>query len=47
MELAATVHNLFDTKYRDPGSEEHRQDSIVQVGRSVRVKLTYRFPSVR
>jgi outer membrane receptor for ferrienterochelin and colicins len=47
MELAASVHNLLGSKYRDPGSEEHRQDSIVQIGRTVRFKLTYKFPSVR
>jgi iron complex outermembrane receptor protein len=41
--FAATVHNLFDSRYEDPGSEEHRQDRITQIGRSVRVKLTYRF----
>jgi iron complex outermembrane receptor protein len=47
IELAASVFNLFDNKYSDPGSEEHRQDSIVQIGRTVRVKLTYKFPHVR
>ena len=30
-------------QYCDPGSEEHRQDTIVQNGRTFRVKLTYRF----
>ena len=47
LELAASVHNLFDNRYADPGSEEHRQDSIVQVGRAVRIRLTYKFPSTR
>jgi iron complex outermembrane receptor protein len=47
IELAASVFNLFDNRYSDPGSEEHRQDSIVQIGRTVRVKLTYKFPRVR
>ena len=44
LELAASVHNLFDNEYADPGSEEHRQDSIVQIGRAVRVKLTVSVP---
>ncbi len=43
--LSASVYNLFDRQYGDPGSEEHRQDAIVQNGRSVRVKLSYRFAS--
>lgn len=43
LELSASVYNLFDRQYGDPGSEEHRQDAIVQNGRSIRVKLAYRF----
>jgi iron complex outermembrane receptor protein len=35
------MYNLTNTTYSDPGSEEHRQDSIVQDGRTFRVKLTY------
>jgi iron complex outermembrane receptor protein len=41
LELSASMYNLTNTTYSDPGSEEHRQDSIVQDGRTFRVKLTY------
>jgi iron complex outermembrane receptor protein len=41
--LSASVYNLLDTRYRDPGAQEHVQDGIEQDGRSVRVKLTYRY----
>jgi iron complex outermembrane receptor protein len=44
VQLAASVFNLFDTVYADPASEEHRQDSIAQNGRSVRVTLTVGLP---
>jgi outer membrane receptor for ferrienterochelin and colicins len=43
LEISASVYNLFDTRYGDPGGEEHRQDVIPQDGRSFRVKLTYGF----
>jgi len=43
LEISGSVYNLFDKKYRDPGSGEHRQDSIEQDGRSFRCKLTYTF----
>jgi outer membrane receptor for ferrienterochelin and colicins len=42
--LSASLYNLFDREYDDPGSEEHRQDAILQQGRTLRVKLTYRLP---
>lgn len=41
--LSATVYNLFNASYADPGSEEHRQDALRQYGRSFRVNLTVRF----
>ena len=44
LELSASIFNVFNNQYSDPGSEEHRQDAIVQPGRTLRVKLTYRFP---
>jgi len=37
------AYNLFDHKYADPAGEEHRQNSIEQNGRNVRLKLTYHF----
>ena len=41
--LSLSAYNLFNTKYDDPGAEEHRQDVIRQDGRSLRLKLTYSF----
>jgi iron complex outermembrane receptor protein len=43
LEISASVYNLFDTRYGDPGAEEHRQDVIPQDGRSFRLKITYEF----
>lgn len=43
MELSASVYNLFDRAYADPGSTEHAQDAIMQDGRSFRLKLAYAF----
>jgi outer membrane receptor for ferrienterochelin and colicins len=43
LEFSASVYNLFDTKFHDPGSGEHIQDEIEQDGIGFRVKLTYRF----
>jgi iron complex outermembrane receptor protein len=43
MRFSASIYNLFDEKYSDPGSAEHLQDSIEQDGRSFRFKLTYTF----
>ena len=44
LEIVASLYNVFDHTYTDPGSEEHRQDAILQYGRSFRVKLTFRIP---
>lgn len=43
LEISATVYNMFDRKYGDPASNEFRQDTIPQDGRSFRVKFTYHF----
>jgi iron complex outermembrane receptor protein len=43
LEISASVYNVFDQRYGDPGSEEHMQDLIEQDGRTFRVKLTYSF----
>jgi outer membrane receptor for ferrienterochelin and colicins len=43
-ELSAGLYNLFDKRYADPGSVEHRQNSLEQDGRTFRVKLVYRIP---
>jgi iron complex outermembrane receptor protein len=43
LEFSGGVYNLFDTRYSDPSSRFHLQDTIEQDGRSFRLKLTYRF----
>jgi len=45
LDLSASIYNLFDYRYGDPGGtiREHVQDVIPQDGRTFRVKLTYRF----
>ncbi|HKX30237.1 MAG TPA: TonB-dependent receptor [Blastocatellia bacterium] len=45
LNFSFSVYNLFDQRYGDPGAEEHRQDTIEQNGRNMRLKLTYRFNS--
>lgn len=42
-ELSASVYNLFDQRYADPGSEEHTQDLIPQDGRTFRFTITRHF----
>jgi outer membrane receptor for ferrienterochelin and colicins len=42
-ELSASLYNLFDQRYYDPGSSEHVQDALEQDGRQFRVKLDYWF----
>ena len=44
LDLSASLYNLFGTRYSDPASEEFRQDSIPQDGRTARVWLTITFP---
>ena len=41
-ELVGTIRNLFDVQYADPASDAHRQDSIPQNGRTVRVGLQWK-----
>jgi outer membrane receptor protein involved in Fe transport len=43
LEASASVYNVFDARYSDPGSEEHLQDAIRQDGRSFTVALGWRF----
>jgi len=43
VELSSSLHNLFDERYGDPGSGEHRQDIIEQDGRTFWLKLKYAF----
>ena len=42
-EVSLGVYNLFDRAYADPAAPEHRQRSIPQDGRSVRVRLAHAF----
>ncbi len=41
--LALSVNNLFDRRYSDPASNEHRQTAIAQDGRSARLNLAHVF----
>lgn len=43
MEASLSFSNLFDQRYGDPGSDEHRQAIIEQDGRTFWVKLKYGF----
>jgi iron complex outermembrane receptor protein len=43
LDLSASVYNVFNKKYFDPGRPEDVQDSIQQDGRNFRIKLTGRF----
>ncbi|MBI5710912.1 MAG: TonB-dependent receptor [Candidatus Eisenbacteria bacterium] len=42
LEASLGVYNVFDTRYADPGGEEHVQDLIPQDGRSWRARLRWR-----
>jgi iron complex outermembrane receptor protein len=44
-ELTGGVRNLFDTKYSDPVSEQHLQESVEQNGRTARIGLTWKLPA--
>jgi outer membrane receptor protein involved in Fe transport len=41
--LSASVYNLFDERYADPGPPEIAQDLLFQDGRNVRLELSLRF----
>lgn len=43
LEVSASIYNLFDTRYNNPGTTAHLQDMLPQDGRSFRVKATYKF----
>ena len=42
-DLSFSIHNLFGRRYADPASFEIRGNSLLQDGRSLRVKLMHRF----
>jgi len=43
LDLAASVFNVLDKRYFDPGRPEDPEDAIQQDGRSFRIKITGRF----
>jgi outer membrane receptor for ferrienterochelin and colicins len=43
LDIAASVFNILDKKYFDPGRPEDPEDAIQQDGRSFRIKITGRF----
>ncbi|MBI1823553.1 MAG: TonB-dependent receptor [Nitrospirae bacterium] len=43
LDLSASIYNLFDKPYDDPGRPEHLQDMIQQNGINYRIKVTYQF----
>ncbi|GIZ53265.1 TonB-dependent receptor plug domain-containing protein [Noviherbaspirillum aridicola] len=43
LDVSASLYNLFDRRWSDPGGGEHRQDALRQNGRSVRLKMEYAF----
>lgn len=43
LELSVSAYNLFDTRHGYPGAIDHLQDVLMQPGRTVRIKATYRF----
>jgi iron complex outermembrane receptor protein len=43
LELSASVYNLLDRHYADPGGEELAQELVVQDGRVVRFGARYQF----
>ena len=43
LDLAASVYNILDKKYFDPGRPEDPENAIQQDGRNFRIKITVRF----
>jgi len=43
LELSAGVYNLLDSRYRTPVGADYVPESVEQIGRTFRVKVTYRF----
>jgi iron complex outermembrane receptor protein len=43
LSLSASIYNVFDKRYSDPGGNEHRQDSLMRDGRSFRIRIGYEF----
>jgi iron complex outermembrane receptor protein len=43
LDVAASIYNVLDKKYFDPGRPEDPEDAIQQDGRSLRIKIIARF----
>jgi outer membrane receptor for ferrienterochelin and colicins len=43
LDLSASVYNVFDKRFYDPGAQQHVQDAIQQDGRAFRAKLVWTF----
>jgi iron complex outermembrane receptor protein len=43
LEVSLGLYNLFDTRYEHPGSDINWQDALEQDGRSIQVRLRFRF----
>ena len=43
LDLSASVYNVFDKRFYDPGAQQHIQDGIEQDGRAFRAKLVWTF----
>ena len=43
LELSASVYNIFDRQYYNPGGPEHAWAVMPQIGRQLMFKATYRF----
>lgn len=43
LEVSASIYNLFDKQYGNPGSSEHLQETIEQEGRVFRFRIAYAF----
>jgi iron complex outermembrane receptor protein len=45
LDLSASIFNVFDKRYSDPGGAEHISDALLQDGRSFWIRLGYGFPA--
>jgi len=43
LEASLSLYDAFNRRYEDPASAEHRQETIAQDGRTLRLKLTWRY----
>jgi outer membrane receptor protein involved in Fe transport len=41
-EIFGSVRNIFDSQYSDPVSTQHRQEALLQNGRTARIGLRWR-----